>query len=100
MADMCAYGDTTCRTIEAEPDYVDSLQPTLKRPEYWNNLGCSKNRTKVQEEDSRRLTEEQIDTSEVDTVLIFTEGSCRRNTGPCGAGVCVCIYQVRRSVWS
>ena len=89
MADMCAYADIVCSTIEPEPDYVDSLQPTLKRPEYWNNLGSSKNRTKIQEEDSRRLIEEQIDRSEVDTVFIFTDTSCRGNPGSCGAGACV-----------
>ena len=74
MADMCAYVDIVSSTIEPEQDYVDSLQPTLKHPEYWNNLGSSKNRTKVQEEDSRRLIEEQIDRSEVDTIFIFTDG--------------------------
>ena len=89
MSDICAYADIVCSTIEPEPDYVDSLQPTLKRPEYWNNLGSSKNRTKIQEEDSRPLIEEQIDRSEVDTVFIFTDGSCRGNPGPCGAGACV-----------
>ena len=61
----------------------------MKRPEYWNNLGSSKNRTKTQEEESRRLIEEQIDSCEVDTVFIFTDGSCRENPGPCGAGACV-----------
>ena len=89
MADMCAHADISCRCIEPEPDYVDSLQPTLKRPDYWNNLGSSKNRTKTQEEESRRLIEEQIDGSESDTVFIFTDGSCRENPGPCGAGACV-----------
>ena len=33
MANMCAYADIVCSTIEPEPDYVDSLQPTLKRSE-------------------------------------------------------------------
>ena len=33
MADMCEYADIVCSTIEPEPDYVGSLQPTLKRPE-------------------------------------------------------------------
>ena len=89
MADMCAQTDISCNCIEPEPDYVDSLQPTLKRPEYWNNLGSSKNRTKTQEEESRRLIEQQIDSCEVDTVFIFTDGSCRENPGPCGAGACV-----------
>ena len=45
-----------------------------------------KNRTKLQEEDSRRLIEEQIDRSEVDTVFIFTDGSCRGDPGPCLLG--------------
>ena len=91
MADMCAHADISCRCIEPEPDYVDSLQPTLKRPDYWNNLGSSKNRTKTQEEESRCLIEEQIDGSESDyhSVFIFTDGSCRENPGPCGAGACV-----------
>ena len=89
MADMCAYTNMVCSSIEPEPDYVDSLQPTLKRPEYWNNLGSSKNRTKTQEEDSRRLIEEQIDKSDAETIFVFTDGSCRQNPGPCGAGACV-----------
>ena len=89
MADMCSYADISCNCIEPEPDYVDSLQPTLKRPDYWNNLGSSKNRTKTQEEESRRLIEEQINNSETDTVFIFTDGSHRENPGPCGAGACV-----------
>ena len=89
MADMCAQTDISCNCLEPAPDYVDSLQPTLKRPEYWNKLGSSKNRTKTQEEESRRLIEEQIDSCEVDTVFIFTDGSCRENPGPCGAGACV-----------
>ena len=89
MADTSANTGMVVNSIEPEPDYVDSLQPTLRRPEYWNNLGSSKNRTKTQEEDSRRIIEEQIDKSGVDTVFIFTDGSCRQNPGPCGAGACV-----------
>ena len=89
MADMCAYTNMMCSSIEPEPDYVDSLQPMLKRPEYLNNLGSSKNRTKTQEENSRRLIEEQIDKSDAETIFVFTDGSCRQNPGPCGAGACV-----------
>ena len=74
------------------------FSPTLKRPEYWNNLGSSKNRTKLQEEDSRRLIEEQIDRCEVDTVFIFTDRSCRGNPGPCGAGACVYLPGQEESV--
>ncbi|MEW8548403.1 MAG: ribonuclease H family protein, partial [Candidatus Thiodiazotropha sp.] len=98
MADMCAYASITCSSIEPEPDYVDSLQPTVKRPEYWNNLGSSKNRTKQQEEESRRIIEEEIDKSEVGTTLIFTDGSCKQNPGPCGAGACVYLPGQEESV--
>ena len=89
MADLCHYTNMVCSSIEPEPGYVDSLQPTLKRPEYWNNLGSSKNRTKTQEENSRHLIEEQIDKSDAETIFVFTDGSCRQNPGPCGAGACV-----------
>ena len=66
--------------------------------EDWNNLGSSKNRTKLQEEDSRRLIEEQIDRCEVDTVFIFTDGLCRGNPGPCGAGTCLYLPGQEESV--
>ena len=40
-------------------------------------------------ENSRRLIEEQIDKSDAETIFVFTDGSCRQNPGPCGAGACV-----------
>ena len=97
MADMCAYADIVCSTIEPKPDYVDSLQPTLKRPEYWNNLRSSKNRTKIQEEDSRWLIEEQIDRSEVDIVFVLQMALVVEILGHVEQEL-VCIYQIRRSV--
>ena len=57
MADMCTHAGITCNSIKPEPSYQESLQPTTRLPEYWNNLGSSKNRTKAQEEESRRLIE-------------------------------------------
>ena len=57
-----------CYIIEPEPDYVDCLQPTLKRPDYWKNVGSSKNRTRAHEEDSRRLMEKVPD--HIHTMLI------------------------------
>ena len=57
MADMCTNAGITCYSIEPEHSYQESLQPTIRRPEYWNNLGSSKNRTKAQEEESRKLIE-------------------------------------------
>ena len=57
----------------------------MRRPEYWSNLGSS-----AQEAESRTVVENLIkDNTGIHTVLAFTDGSCRGNTGPCGAGACV-----------
>ncbi|MEW8547060.1 MAG: ribonuclease H family protein, partial [Candidatus Thiodiazotropha sp.] len=61
----------------------------IKRPEYWNILGSSKNRTKLQEGESRKLIERAIEESDTETAFIFTDGSCKGNPGPCGAGACI-----------
>ena len=89
MADMSTHAGITSNSIEPEPSYQESLQPTMRRPEYWNNLGLSKNRTKAQEEESRKIIEGEINKSDVGTVFIFNDGSCKQNPGPCGAGACV-----------
>ncbi|MEW8546772.1 MAG: reverse transcriptase family protein, partial [Candidatus Thiodiazotropha sp.] len=57
MADMCSNTDLIINSIEPEANFQDTLQPAIKRPEYWNILGSSKNRTKLQEGESRKLIE-------------------------------------------
>ena len=70
--------------------YLEYLQPSLKKPEYWSNLGSSKNRTSAQEAESRNAVENLIkDNTGMQTVLAFTDKYCRGNPGPCGAGACV-----------
>ena len=62
------------------------MQPTIQRPDYWNNLGSSKSRTAAQEEKAKELIGQIVEDSPQDTVFAFYDGSCRRNPGPCGAG--------------
>ena len=62
------------------------MQPTIQRPDYWTNLGSSKSRTAAQEEKAKELIEQIVEDSPQDTVFAFTDGSCRGNPRPCGAG--------------
>ena len=47
--------DTNMNAIEPEFSYLEYLQPSRKRPDYWNNLGSSKNRSSRQEEEAKKL---------------------------------------------
>ena len=60
----------------------------MRRPEYWSNLGSSKNITSAQEVESRNVVENLIKNSILSdhSIIAFTDGSCRGNPGPCGAG--------------
>ena len=90
ITDMTSSTNLNLNTIEPEMSYLEYLQPSLRRPEYWSNLGSSKNRTSAQEAESRNAVENLIkDNTGMQMVLAFTDGSCRGNPGPCGAGACV-----------
>ncbi|MEW8548209.1 MAG: reverse transcriptase domain-containing protein [Candidatus Thiodiazotropha sp.] len=75
--------------VEPEFSYMEHLQPTKHTPEYWNNLGSSKTRSTVQEEEAKQLIEGIITENGNNVVYAFTDGSCRGNPGPCGAGACI-----------
>ena len=90
IIDMTSSTNLNLNAIEPEMSYLEYLQPSLRRPEYWTNLGSSKNRTSAQEAESRNVVENLIkDNTGMQMVLAFTDGSCRGNPGPCGAGACV-----------
>ena len=90
ITDMTSSTNLYLNTIEPEMSYLEYLQPSLRRPEYWSNLGSSKNRTSAQEAESRNVVENLIkDNTGMQMVLAFTDGSCRGNPGPGGAGACV-----------
>ena len=86
MNDMQANTGVTFHSLEPEPSFKECMQPTIQRPDYWNNLGSSKSRTAAQEEKAKELIEQIVEDSPQDTVFAFTDGSCRGNPGPCGAG--------------
>ena len=60
VADMISNTDTQLHNLEKEFSYMESLQPSKRKPGYWNNLGSSKNRTKEQEVMSRGIIEEKM----------------------------------------
>ena len=75
--------------MEPEFSYLQYLQPTKERPEYWNNLGSSKSRSAIQAEEARNVIEKVVKEAGTGSVSGFTDGSCRGNPGPCGAGACL-----------
>ena len=96
MTDTITNMDLDVRTVEPEASYLECLQPSIHRPEYWNNLKSSKSRSKLQEEEARRVIGGQIKSEERDTIYGFTDGSCRGNPGPCGAGACLFLPNEER----
>ena len=80
--DMTSLTDISLKIIKPEPNYLECLQPSKRKPEYWSNLGLSKSRTKAQEQESRKVVESLIDGISNNTVVAFTDGSCRGNPGP------------------
>ena len=76
-------------TVEPEFSYLQYHQPTKERPEYWNNLGCLKSRSVIQPEESMNVIERVVKEAGTYVASEFTDGSCRSNPGPCGAGACL-----------
>ena len=67
------------KSIEPEFTYMEYLRPSRSRPTYWNNLGSSKNRSKVQEEQAKTIIQEMLQNEDSNTVITFKDGSCRGN---------------------
>ena len=53
LADMVSNTDIKLRNLEKELSFMESLKPSIRKPEYWRNLGSSKTRTQEQERLSR-----------------------------------------------
>ena len=91
IADMSTNTDISLHSLEKEFNFLESLQPTKKSPEYWHNLGSSKSRNAQQEKLSREIIEDLIGNCDAETAVGFTDGSCLGNPGPCGAGACLFV---------
>ena len=89
VADMISNTAVSLNNLEKECNYLDSLQPSKQKPEYWNILGSSKSRKGDQGELSREIISCIHDSCDDGTSVVFTDGSCLENHGPCGAGACV-----------
>ena len=74
--DMTPSTNLSLKSIQPEMNFFEYLQPSMRRPEYWSNLGSSKNRRSAQEVKSRNVVENLIKNSiSVYTILAFTDGS-------------------------
>ena len=91
LADMSSNTGISLHCLEKECTYLESLQPSKRPPEYWQNLGSSKSRSSEQEQLSRDLIGGVIEKCDAETAVIFTDGSCMGNPGPCGAGACLFV---------
>ena len=89
ISDMQSNTGVNFHNLEQQFSYMEGLQPSRRPPEYWKTLGSSKSRTKIQEQEARVVIQEQIQETGPATVIAFTDGSCRGNPGPCGAGACL-----------
>ena len=89
LEDMSSETGITTFNIEPEFSFEDSLQPSKKRPEYWDRLGSSKSRTEEQQNESRSIIQGLLDNCSPTSIIAFTDGSCQPNPGPCGAGSCI-----------
>ncbi|XP_045214175.1 uncharacterized protein LOC123564567 [Mercenaria mercenaria] len=91
IEDMKSLTNLTMNSIEPEFSYLEYLQPSRTRPDYWNNLGCSESRTNKQVEDAKQIIKNIPSDVDNRTAVAFTDGSCRGNPGPCGAGACILL---------
>ena len=57
IADMISNTGISLHCLEKEFTFSEALQPSKRQPEYWQNLGSSKSRTKNQEAQSREIIE-------------------------------------------
>ena len=89
VEDMLSNTGVNLNSLEKEFNYLESLQPSKQRPEYWTGLGSSKSRTGEQEKLSPEIIGDLIDKCDAGTAIAFTDGSCLGNLGPCGAGACL-----------
>ena len=89
VADMISNTGVSLHCLEKQFTFTESLQPSKHKPEYWQNLGSSKSRTKTQEVMSREIIGNIIESCDERTAIAFTDGSCLGNPGPCGAGACI-----------
>ena len=73
LEDLHSETGITTYNIEPEFSYQESLQPSKRRPEYWDRLGSSKSRSAEQETESRSVIQSLLDSCTPDSVIAFTD---------------------------
>ncbi|VDI77795.1 Hypothetical predicted protein [Mytilus galloprovincialis] len=94
---MVLQSEDMKRSTEIDSDCIESqfefrgLAASKSPPEYWKNLGNSKTRSEEQAFQGKTIILEKIHQLKKNTTLAFTDGSCKGNPGPCGAGAAILI---------
>ena len=91
LQDMETNSGTSIINIEPEFTFLEGLCPSKSRPEYWNRLGSSKSRSVAQQEETKVAVQNMVEICEPNDIVVFTDGSCLGNPGPCGSGACIFI---------
>ncbi|VDI01221.1 Hypothetical predicted protein [Mytilus galloprovincialis] len=92
---MVLQSEDMKRSTEIDSDCIESqfefrgLAASKSPPEYWKNLGSSKSRSEEQAFQGKNIILEKIHQLKKNTTLAFTDGSCKGNPGPCGAGAAI-----------
>ena len=89
LQDMETNSGTSIIKIEPEFSYLEGLCPSKSRPEYWNRLGSSKSRSVTQQEEAKVTVQTLVENCNYNDLIVFTDGSCLGNPGPCGSGACI-----------
>ena len=89
-AEMQQTTNISINMIQPEPAYnPGDLVRIIQQPNYWSQLGSSKNRTSVQQEMGQNIIHELLSEAPDRSCFAFTDGSCLENPGPCGAGAVI-----------
>ena len=77
-------------TLETpSPTVYESLLSNVETFNMETNLGNSANRSKKQMEEGQQMIQQQLDTTDINTMIAFTDGSALSNPGPTGAGAAI-----------
>ena len=91
LQDMETNTGISIINVEPEFSFLEGLCPSKSKPEYWNRLGSSKSRNVTQQEESKVIIQSLVEMSNYNNLIVFTDGSCLGNPGPCGSGACIFV---------
>ena len=76
--------------IQPKPAYnPGDLVRSIGQPDYWSQVGSSKNRSLAQQEMGQNIIHDLLSEAPDRSSFAFTDGSCLDNSGPWGAGAVI-----------